>query len=252
MKKKTKNEFQDIAAALGQIPWNIKEATGILMSFANGEMFGQDGYVYKDNKKIKKWFSHREGWNHFWEPTLRQIARIEHLYQKAVLKAQKRWDKLSEVLKLIAGPFDRNYGDRCTAHFCIKKEGKTDWGYYDVGFNTEFNCLSFSFNWLKEKPTPVMKLKLGNALFKTERDRSRWQYQLGGLLEDAIMNKLRTDFPNLTYKNSGEVFELMINCRKYLYVYKFPERHSYGFEKLAWPENKTYNRMVFSYEQAQP
>lgn len=205
-------------------------------SFINGTTFAKDGYIYKGKKKLKKYFISREGWNHFWEPTLSQISRIEAAYQKASKRHTKRWKNLFKIVHKIvqSGHAIERYGEtRYIAHaFC---ETQKAWMAYAC------NNENYSFDWLDKKPKKVVNRKLGEQLNKMDRQlmKAGFRYKLEKLLDDAIVNMLWQSNKEMTKEplrsNSlGAIFEVNINNQKYFYTFA-PSRHGMWWQKLAWP-----------------
>ena len=203
-------------------------------SFNDGEVYAKDGYVYLNKKKLRKWFGARSGWNSFWPPLLDQVPRLENTYQRLSKRNNAIWRKLWDIVEQLAAtsPTKKN---EWQAH------GKTShrWRLYTVSRGAHSrnpNELSFGFEWLDKKPTKLIQPKLGQQL--CDRDQKthayRWRYLVQELLNDAIIKYINKNFPDKA-RTCDELFEVLINGRRYIYVVKYNRHGVEEAQKLAWP-----------------
>ena len=219
----------------GKTTFKLPSDTSVLAVIGNpinqGEDFRDDGYVYKKNKRLRKWFTHRQGWNHFWRPTLLQISRIEALYMKASARYNKKWEKIVDVWKKIFATKkrkDKHGRTAAIAHFQDEK----GWGSFFIREDKEYGLCS-SWDWLKEKPKRLINHELGNKLWKMQdqMNEQKIRYRLQDLLATAIQDKFYRDFGRHKDGESGKVFEININGRKYFYQWVARK----GYQPIAWP-----------------
>lgn len=193
-------------------------------------MIKNNDIVRKNSKKTKKHFSFREGWNHFWDPLVNQIARIEAAYRRAEQRHRRICDKIQKVIQRIAGPRPKKNRE----YQAIAVEGDYQWSFFveKQGFIYSWSTSSLSSSIPK-------KLDLGNCLLKLSRQqiKSKWSQCLADLLDEAIVRHLQKEYPKLQHSDIGTVFELHINYRKYLYTFGYSEYGNLDFNKLHWAEN---------------
>jgi hypothetical protein len=193
--------------------------------------FRDDNFVYRNNKKHRKWFSYREGWNHFWEPCINELSRIENIYHKLTIRLNKSYEPTNKILEKIE---KTKKGTKWIAH----AKQNNDWLKYFIYKDwARHSGLSFSFEWLDNKPKKLINYKLGQALnHENFKVKSKWCWYIQLLLNDAIVLFLKKTFQEKT-KNIEEMFILNINSRKYVYTVGHNRSGGPQLLKVCWPRD---------------
>jgi hypothetical protein len=215
-----------------------------------GDFFANNGYVYNNkNKKTRKWFSYCEGWNHFWEPCLNDVAHLEQVYHKLTLRSDKRYARLAELLQRISKTkkTTNKYGQKVwMVHATPSRPENQSEGQcwaYEVERSTHFdNQLAFSMTWV-EVPKKYRHLDLGNELYHLEQVvcKSSMLYGMEHALDKAFIRALKKNNPEIDSRsNVGNMFEIRINNRRYIYIVSYNRANVPQLVRHAWPGDK-YN-----------
>jgi len=187
----------------------------------DGDDFRDDGYVYRNNKKVRKWFSSMGDWEHFWHPVLNDIPRLESLYHRLMERNHRHWDVLwKHVEKIVStvSPKQRYNETVYIVHAqpyrtCNQAPGKC-WVYYIHNLKGHPGKYSFGFDWV-DIPEKFEHLEFGNML-----------YHLYVNASGAFRNKVYEVFKRACEQHlfsfgRGEkhkVFnEFLVNGRKYIF-----------------------------------
>lgn len=254
-----------------KIPTNVS-ALAILSGnrdIQNGDEFRNDGYVYRDDKILRKYWLPRDGWNHFWEPLLDQIPRIERLWHTNLQRSKKHYVKLAALAEdvLAQAPLLKNvwpeyakkkpwrqdakvvFAKATHDYKCSQDTDKIWWMYLFAGPDDQFNrdnkwAHSWSFEWIypedKMPDTCPVKTELGQRFYHLEHtQRPHWNGHLTNLLDEAIGRyiryKMKEHHPTPT---QSRIICLTINGRTFWYNTYW--EHQYLHTKiLTWPENTT-------------
>lgn len=134
----------------------------------------EDGYVYLNGKPVRKWHV-RVCDCRIWEPKLDDIPYLYRLYKKTKEANTKQWNRIAKIMEELWTLRTSKKATHVTAHaipnhhFEWNKKSKPWWEYtIDKRLN---NALSFSFQWVDEKPKKIINHKLGQLLYEQER---RW------------------------------------------------------------------------------
>lgn len=189
------------------------------------EVFADDFWVYKDDKKIRKWFSGLPGWKHFWEPVLDDVKHLESVYHKVKLRSDQRWSKLWEVAGVIMKTTKQTknkWGQQCwlvhAQPYLPKHHSEGKCWTYNIHLSEHFdNRPAYSSDWV-DTPNKFRHLELGNQMYHMEQlTVSRFLCMLEDALERSLEKYLRKTIPNiLSHSNVGKMYEVQINGRRYV------------------------------------
>lgn len=223
-------------------------------------------YVVYNSKPVRKYFEPRNGWSHFWAPTLNQLARIEALYYKLWLRAQQYYAKKEALLKQIkeVAPKFKDVCDVASANdyrancwvFHAKVNhgtsvGKNDWWRYRIYTDEESSFdpesgTTFSFDWVNEPETKYC-LDLGQQFYQLDQiSIPIWSMLLTNLLEDAIINYAEKYFSRPPAGMSRN-YKLDINDRSYWIVGFRKNKTFVEYKIIHWPTGKTEEHSVKGY-----
>lgn len=206
----------------------------------DNEVFSEDYWVYKDGKRIRKWFSYCEGWNHFWTPVLDDIKHLESVYHKLQIRSQKRYGMMNKHLELIMRTSKQTKNKWGGKSWFIhakpsrpENQSEGECWLYDIHISDYFGGPAYSMNWVP-LPSKFSNLKLGNQLSNLEQlSKPILLHRVGNALDMAFIKYLRRKFPTLNDFNNGNLFEIRVDGRHY--IYQWSER---DFSKHAWPGDK--------------
>lgn len=198
----------------------------------DGEVFAKDYFVYKDGKRIRKWFQRRGDIKLLWMPNLERIAWIESIRWRLCEKRDSLWKEISEVIREI-----HEKGGVAYARPLHSSESSMYWKY-----RTNDNG-SFRFDWA-DKPKKTRNAKLGQRLYSLEYIRGSalnrrlglFNYALGLALERNICGE---DYAKLRTYKRGQVFRFSINGRLYWYAISVHRGGGLWPSVLRWPESDT-------------
>jgi hypothetical protein len=213
-----------------KIPKN-ETALAILASnpqgIVNGASFEEDGWIYIDGKRIKKWFTtiSSDSWSgrtRIWEPILKDVASLEQRYQRMRERRNKFWyEKFVPAFKAVV--------EKQIAYAQPTRAPGKWWKYYSGGE-------SIGFDWLDEKPANPENLDIGQHYYEMDRRMMRYRryfHKFRIALERAIGNILRDNKPD----KDNLILRLTINGRSYWYVSGY-NGYTHIWTKMAWPEDE--------------
>jgi hypothetical protein len=186
--------------------------------------YREDGWVYVDNKPVKKWFKKIMDIL-IWFPILNDIHKLQERYQKA---SQKYKDYLQKIQNSLVFEQVEKVG-KAHAQVTHKYSGKDDsWWLYT--FEKYPGYPGISWDWV-ETPKKPLNLEIGNAYYKAEhrlQQLSSRVYMFQTILEYAIAIRVNT-----IKGEKDQILQFKVgNC-----IYWF-KRSQYSWEKLAFPENE--------------
>jgi hypothetical protein len=191
-------------------------------SFIPDGDYREDGWVYINDKPIKKWFNKIENIL-IWSPILNDIHKLQERYQKASQKYKDYLPKYNLAYRQV-----EKVG-KAHARVTHKYQGSCDpwWLYTSEKYP---GCKGLSWDWV-ETPKKPINLEVGNAYYKAEhrlRQIGSRAYVFQTTLEYAIKIKVNT-----IKGEEGQILQCKILDR----VYWFKKSH-YSWEKLAFPEDE--------------
>ena len=195
----------------------------------DGEVFAKDNFVYKDGKKLRKWFQRRGNIKLLWMPNLERIAWIEDLRWRLYEKYSNLWKEIAEVIDEI-----HKKGGVAHARPLHAVKSSSDVAYWKYNVRRSRDGLQFSFDWIK-KPARTRNARLGQRLYYLEYTRENTLRKRLGLFNEAFKLALERNIcgehytEHKKYKN-GQVLRYTINGRLYWYVISY-NRHS-----ILWPD----------------
>lgn len=220
------------------------------MRFGHGEIFAEDGWVYSpEQKKVRKWFQPRQGWNHFWAPVENDVSRIERLHVGLMRQRNKLWKRQGKVIRaMLKTPhFEDQWGHKywlghaqpSPSHRYGNGERKLTWNLYKINLR-DFNSPSFSHDWVHKPEFPI-NLKLGQELYTC--DRLLWGNRRLGLVEqllnDVICKHIKKIDPKAWDRKLGanKLYQVVINQRSYYYMGCWKSGAYFHLEKVSWPDD---------------
>lgn len=231
--------------------------SGNTYALQNNDEFKDDYFIYREGKKLRKYFSHRSGWKHYWPPVIKQLRRIENLRERLRVRAEKFYARRTSLLQEILAVAP-SYGDVFSSDHYHKdykivhaipthaytKSGDKDHWLYLVGVDPNFG-LSFTFEWVS-KPEKLIHLDLGQKLYDMDYKVSSWSWRLDELLQESLIDWASDHLPYCGYARS-RYYCVTINGRQYwLMGYgQYPENHYSAKHRMKWtilslPGDKTY------------
>jgi len=203
----------------------------------NGEVFAKDHFVYKDGKKIRKWFQRRGDIKLLWVPNLERVTWIEGIRWRLHEKYVSLWKEIGEVVDEIHKKGDVAYAR--PLHDFESSSGSEYWKY-NIRHSDCSQGLTFGFNWVK-KPKRTRNAQLGQRLYYLEHTRGGTLRKRLGLFNKALKLALERNIcgehyiEQKKYKN-GQVLRYNINNRLYWYVISYNRYGVLWPEMLHWPE----------------
>lgn len=198
--------------------------------FEEGDRFDQDGWVYKNGAKVRKWFISLGRYCHpestIWEPKLKNVAQLEsrrwHFRQKATSIINPLWDEANQKLKA-AGTFKGH-----------RKFPKGAEGY--VIFNRYTDGVGISWGWCREEEHDKFQTnqELADLWFRYE-DTCDHYLKPFYLYDAAFMRAVEIKYSHIRDYNAK--LHLIVNGRDYWFA---RNNHKYAdsfFVKLASPED---------------
>jgi hypothetical protein len=164
-------------------------------SFVPKGEYRDDGYIYVDNKPVKKWFKSIEQIR-VWFPVLEDIKNLQRRYKSVKEKYTKYWLTVNKpayeaVVKV----------KKAHAKITHKYSGSYDpWWLYE---SKKWGYSGISFDWVKEPENPV-NLEIGNEYYRSTQRLE----QLGGRVS-MFRNVLMSALNSKVYKIKGECGELL-------------------------------------------
>ncbi len=194
-----------------KVPKNRSALSMFDQMIMDGDEFNEDGWVYKNGEKYRKWFVTLQGTNYWdkpakvWEPRLfdqNQIKILEKKRYKIAIWMQKQ--------NAIYGDIIREVWERGKFSGLRKStSGKEGWVVFR-DYREEDRPV-ISWNW-EEKPSAIIDQELCNLYCSMEK-RIR---ECGRRLEVANLGFFNL-INNIYSKNSKTVLDLEINYRRYLF-----------------------------------
>ena len=191
-----------------------------------GEIHSDDGYVYRDGVKLRKWFSNISGYQrrkYFWHPCLKEIAKIENLYHKLSARRTFSWERMEEIFEQVtqvSTPILRYHEQTWIAHakptHLYEPGEKSYWIFYlykqYIGGKKQF---TFNFDWVVEPEVKILP-ELGQEMYRANRYNTTCHSRAGIIhlfLLEAIKQHIKSRYGSHT--NERRVFQYLINGRMY-------------------------------------
>ena len=141
---------------------------GINGIIPNG-VYKNDGWVYLNNVPVRKWHIHVDTYR-VWEPKLKDLPSLYKLW-KVVKKANiDQWNRIDIVLKKLWKLRKKNNNSVIAharpTHGFEWNNNTEPWWVYNIHQSTAGEGLSFSFDWLDEKPKKLINHELVKLCIK--------------------------------------------------------------------------------------
>jgi hypothetical protein len=200
-----------------------------------------DGYVYRDNVRVRKAYTQTAKNVRLWEPGLDRIVQIEAAYAKAEAKVDYWWkDRIQPILEEML----RLGGKAHAKPEHMAEKSPESWWLYTIWDRDNKVCpgeLTFDHDWCTA-PTELIHPELGQALYHdyyTYFVRSLCRRR--GVLRDCLDLALRRRI-GAPGKN-GQQYRLTFGNRDYWYVAHGALGREQIYE-LSWPEQATKHIVV--------
>jgi hypothetical protein len=183
----------------------------------HGDVFQEDGFVYRNGKRVRKWFIGRQDGASItgfrvWEPHLNNAVWIETLAERVRASERRRWARIFEIVKEIHDNGGEAHAE--ALHNAQEGDSETFWLYktrfHDIGLG-KGKQLTYSFQWVKAPKARILP-KLGSRLYHLDHTLgSRRRLSVERILHEALQRKL----PKLTKDMNGVIERVRINGREY-------------------------------------
>ena len=201
--------------------------------FLDGDDFRNDGWVYNQGKRTRKWFGnvfmHGTDMGRIWEPKYLDIPTLEAKRWKMVQRyrkwTQEVWMPVWDAVKQVG---------QAHAKVCHEYSGKCDpWWLY-----TFHDYGGISMDWVSE-PAEPLNLEIGQRYYYVERDALQTMSTRKSLFDAAFyraMEKMLWKEENKP-KTIGQTLKVQINNRLYWYITIINRHGVLEWEFLARPED---------------
>lgn len=218
----------------------------------NGDVYAEDGFIYRDGIKIRKYWQWRDGWNHFWGPTVYQLSRVEAIYNKLWLRRAKHYEKLCKLIEETYGkaPFGKDVlpsNKLWTPKFKLafaklhSEGGKLSILCYEIGehFRGEIGAairwIDFEKDEVPDQQTIDSLLSLGQPIHNLEfTQMPKWWSRIKSLFIEAIAVHLKANHRNLEL---NQTFHIKINGRDYWGKLELVMDMFVEVKIFSWPED---------------
>lgn len=222
-----------------------------LNTVSDGDTFESDYYVYRDGKRVRKWFSFRRGWSHFWPPVLDALLRIETLHERFEQRIEKNLAARRAHLDLIRSKVQSTKTAGSPETWVVyakpthsyEPSGNFTFWRYEVYFEPRYKAWTFCWHWVEE-PSKILHLDLGMALYKFDHGAFRSLYvrasMIRELLDSALIHHIRKHGAPPKNRNDYPQYQITVNGRDYWYVGSEGDNGQWVVKQLSWPRaNKT-------------
>lgn len=208
----------------------------------DGDHYKDDGWVYNGGVKRRKWFSHMEGWKHFWAPVLDNPVRLEAVYYKLKLRQDARykrlWEhvqKIMDTTKSTKGKWDRKAWLVHAQPYRPENQMEGKCWLYDIHYAHDLgDAPSYTMDWV-DIPNKFRHLELGNKMYHLERmTRGTMRWGMEQALDAAFRKYLKEKYPNWQKMQAGTMFEIRVNGRHYVYRLEYNRYGVLWLEKHVW------------------
>jgi hypothetical protein len=220
---------------------------------SDGEVFSDDGYVYdRSGRRLRKMWSYRNGWNHYWAPVVVDVARIEAVYHRLQQRIDGsyslRLDALHQAIRDRKKSV-RRYNERVWIAHVKPRYSTSSPGYEAKWWQYNIEASPYTpgkwaqtLDWIDAPKKPV-NVDLGEQLYQLDhvygRTLLRRSSLMADLLDDAIKKYIRRTFEPPAVRFEVVHFHLTINGRTYWY-----QRQGEKIEKLAWPGDNLHRATI--------
>jgi len=218
----------------------------------DGCVFAEDGYIYKGGVRLRKYFSHMKGFEHFWKPVLSDLSRLEFLHHKLYKRGKARWAKVQGIIERIvqevpvsqkygqsvwkvhAKPYTDNFPGKIWLYTISKSEGVLgySWDWVDEPTENKKSQKEISFS----ESDPI-RMDLGNELCECDHFcQGTFRWKVANVLNEGFKKFLESKKDPNSFSGFGDYkFEVQVNDRVYLYQLVHNEFGVKEYEKLSWP-----------------
>jgi len=145
---------------------------------AEGDFYSDDGYIYRDGKRARKYFAYRQGWKHFWSPVTKDLRRLERIVERLNQKLDAAWARhLKMWHEAWAFPERAKRDGQPSAWFYEPRNN--DYMIHYV-YEDERDGLTHSFDWVgrdRNEP-PLNRPEFGVEFARVYRQQRLWSKML--------------------------------------------------------------------------
>lgn len=212
----------------------------------DGEVFGEDFWVYREGQRVRKWFSYCEGWEHFWEPVLDDPRRIEAVYQRLKIRRDRRLEMIEEHLRVImtaSAPVpSARYGESWIVYAQpYRPENQMDgqcWVYDIHESRRRKGEIGRVMNWAAE-PTGAVDWALGDRLYHLEMlSRAYFLGLVGEALDRSLQKVIKARHPD--WCTAGRMYEVRVDGRHYVYRVDVVVGDYLDLVRHCWPGDEYF------------
>lgn len=215
-----------------KIPQDISMLSVLgLNPFIDKAEYAEDGWVYVEGKKVRKWFQSYDRIT-IWGPVLDDVAALEARHWKVLQYVRKFYNEtwlparreLEKVKQAHAKPTHRYTGNK-------------GWWLYKVReFDTNYQSYPISFDWVDE-PKEKLNLEIGQKYYHIDQQLHRY-YKYALLFRTVLRRAIDLYlFKNHKPLRDGITLQLNINDRIYWYASTMGQ-WAVEWQKVAWPEDE--------------
>ena len=208
----------------------------------NGGDYREDGFVYINNKPVKKWHI-TQGGIRLWQPKLNDLQSLYKLYKKTRKARDLAWNEVREVLKKLWGNNNKDYVVKAhvqpTHKFTIGVSSNP-WWEYNIR-NDETTGICYGFDWLDEKPKKLCNPELGQELYNRERRYYHTISSRHGIVRQIFYEAMKKSLPKptenkaivLQFDTDNYWFHTDYKMRNFYYWEMFDNNYSFEMKRIV-------------------
>lgn len=162
-------------------------------SIVNNSVYKIDGWVYVNNKQVKKWMS-RCNQITIWHPKFDDLDYLYKLYCKTSSIYMVQLDKIDGILSEIWS-LKKSNAKEAIAHCCPTHKysgAQNKWWAYNIDIS-ENGCFRYTFTWLDKQPEKLENSKLGQKLYdlaERAKDLGKRNFKVSTIFLEGIKKSL--------------------------------------------------------------
>lgn len=218
----------------------------------DGGVFKEDGWVYVDDKPVKKWFGSvwRDGIKpiRIWEPKLQDLKTLERKYQKVRERRdhffENKYKPVREKLVKVGEAYVQQVTEDNSEKYWTRYTVEKDQRYGTVVGEEHLYRSLIKYDWPEYPVTPV-NVDLGEEYHAVEDQLTRYNdyvYKFKNVLERAIYLYIDKHFKHITKDNV--VLDISINGRSHWYSSYYTNGYNVCWRKLAWQEGEVIHHKI--------
>lgn len=199
----------------------------------DGDTFAKDWYVYRNGKRVRKYYTSNHYLKRLWPPNLERLSWIENLRWKAYQRSDIHKANLKDILFEI-----KNAGGFAHAKLEDDKHKDKVWLYKVSSFKGRY---FYNFSWEKED-VELINLHLGQRLHKlsmysstVNRRLTKLNKALQSSLEEVVRNKRSKSAKNIIHRINGRTYGIKLS---------YDDFDEPVLEVVFWPEHGYWNEIT--------